>query len=177
MHDSLKFLGHIFFIFLLFLLYIFGQVFLVNTHIRLKVQPNLKSNMMYKLQLHTLALYIPSHIYSHTSTSIAKSSYQRIQIITKPLHHLVVLKFHTFNLRPFLIKMNFRNTSTLLIIFVICVAILSQVGVEATRVLSEDFGNGNQLETHSPIYVKAKEIMAYWLQKLPSGPSPPGEGH
>uniref|UniRef100_A0A7N2MSL8 Transmembrane protein n=1 Tax=Quercus lobata TaxID=97700 RepID=A0A7N2MSL8_QUELO len=73
--------------------------------------------------------------------------------------------------------MNFRNTSTLLIIFVICVAILSQVGVEATRVLSEDFGNGNQLKTHSPIYVKAKEIMAYWLQKLPSGPSPPGEGH
>ncbi|KAL4632325.1 hypothetical protein ACB092_04G042200 [Castanea dentata] len=73
--------------------------------------------------------------------------------------------------------MNFRNTSTLLIIFVICVAILNHSGVEATRVLSEDFSNANSLETDSPIYVKAKDIMAYWLQRLPSGPSPGGEGH
>ena len=55
-------------------------------------------------------------------------------------------------------------------------AILSRGGVEATRVLSEDFGNANSLQTGSPIYVKAKDIMAYWLQRLPSGPSP-GEGH
>nr|POF03255.1 hypothetical protein CFP56_55592 [Quercus suber] len=61
--------------------------------------------------------------------------------------------------------MNFRNTSTLLIIFVICVAILSRGGVEATRVLSEDFGNANSLKTGSPIYVKAKDIMTYWLQR------------
>ena len=73
--------------------------------------------------------------------------------------------------------MNFRNTSTLVIIFVICVAILSHSGVEATRVLSEDFGDANSFETGSPIYVKAKDIMAYWLQRLPSGPSPGGEGH
>ncbi|KAK7826549.1 hypothetical protein CFP56_032100 [Quercus suber] len=73
--------------------------------------------------------------------------------------------------------MNFRNSSTLLIIFVICVAILNHGGVEATRVLSEDFSNSNSLETDSPIYVKAKDIMAYWLQRLPSGPSPGGEGH
>ena len=73
--------------------------------------------------------------------------------------------------------MNLRNTSALLIIFVICVAILSHGGVEATRVLSEDFGNANSLQTDSPIYVKAKDIMAYWLQRLPSGPSDGGEGH
>ena len=73
--------------------------------------------------------------------------------------------------------MNFRNTSTLLIIFVICVAILSHGGVEATRVLSEDFGNANSFESGSSIYVKANDIMAYWLQRLPSGPSPGGEGH
>ena len=73
--------------------------------------------------------------------------------------------------------MNFRNTSTLLIIFVICVAILNHGDVEAARVLSEDFSNANSLETDSPIYVKAKDIMAYWLQRLPSGPSPGGEGH
>ena len=45
-------------------------------------------------------------------------------------------------------------------------AILSHGGVEATRVLSEDFGNANSFETGSPIYVKAKDIMAYWLQRL-----------
>ena len=77
--------------------------------------------------------------------------------------------------------MNFRNISTLVILFVICVAILIRGGVEATRVLSEDFGNANSLQTDSqtdsPIYVKAKDIMAYWLQRLPSGPSPGGEGH
>ena len=73
--------------------------------------------------------------------------------------------------------MNFRKTSTLLIIFVICVAILSHAGVEATRVLFEDFGNANQLETQSDIYAKAKDIMAYWLQRLSSGPSSGGEGH
>ena len=74
--------------------------------------------------------------------------------------------------------MNFRKTSTLLIIFVICVAILSHAGVDATRVLFEDFGNANdQLETQSHIYVKVKDIMAYWLQRLSSGPSSGGEGH
>ncbi|KAK4566500.1 hypothetical protein RGQ29_002669 [Quercus rubra] len=73
--------------------------------------------------------------------------------------------------------MNFRNTSTLLIILVICVAILNHGGVEAKRLLSEDFGNANSLETDSPVYVKVKDIMAYWLQRLPSGPSPGGEGH
>ncbi|KAK7826548.1 pamp-induced secreted peptide 1 [Quercus suber] len=75
--------------------------------------------------------------------------------------------------------MNFRNTSTLLIIFVIYVAISKQVGVQATRgsVLSEDSGNANQLETHSHIYAKAKDIMVYWFQRLPSRPSPPGLGH
>ncbi|KAK7826552.1 hypothetical protein CFP56_032097 [Quercus suber] len=68
--------------------------------------------------------------------------------------------------------MNFRNRSTLLIIFVICVAIFNHAVVEATRVLFEDFGNANHLETLSLIYVKAKDVMAYWLQRLPSGPSP-----
>ncbi|KAF3953900.1 hypothetical protein CMV_020688 [Castanea mollissima] len=75
--------------------------------------------------------------------------------------------------------MNFRNTRTLLIIFIIYMAILNQVGVQATRgrMLTKDSSNANQLETHSPIYVKAKDIMTYWFQRLPSGPSPPGLGH
>ncbi|KAK7826551.1 hypothetical protein CFP56_032098 [Quercus suber] len=47
--------------------------------------------------------------------------------------------------------MNFRKAGTLLIIFVICVAILSHGGVEATRVLFEDFGNANSLETGSAV--------------------------
>jgi hypothetical protein len=72
--------------------------------------------------------------------------------------------------------MNFRKTSTLLIIFIISVAIFSHARVEATRVLAEDFAGANHLETYSSIYEKAKHSMAYWLERLPSGPSP-GDGN
>ncbi|KAE8076594.1 hypothetical protein FH972_015231 [Carpinus fangiana] len=72
--------------------------------------------------------------------------------------------------------MSFRKTSTLLVILFISVAILSHVRVEATRVLSEDFASADHLETYSSIYERAKHSMAYWLERLPSGPSP-GDGH
>jgi hypothetical protein len=69
--------------------------------------------------------------------------------------------------------MNFRKTSTLLIIFVISVAILSNVRVEAARVLASA---DHQLETYPSVYEMAKLNMAYWLERLPSGPSP-GDRH
>ncbi|MBA0870054.1 hypothetical protein Goshw_007271 [Gossypium schwendimanii] len=74
-------------------------------------------------------------------------------------------------------KMNSRKLNTLLIIFVISVAILSHVGVEATRVLAEDFAKANHLETYSSVYEKAKFTMSCWLERLASGPSPRGPGH
>ena len=64
-------------------------------------------------------LYIPSHnsqFVTHIHKHLAKSSFQRIQnlfLVPTPL----ILTQKT--------KMNFRKTSTLVIIFVICVAILS----------------------------------------------------
>ncbi|XVF84323.1 hypothetical protein PTKIN_Ptkin17bG0027700 [Pterospermum kingtungense] len=71
-----------------------------------------------------------------------------------------------------------RVINTLLIIFVISVAILSQVRVEATRVLPEGFAKGNHLETYSSsVYEKAKFTMSCWLERLASGPSPRGPGH
>jgi hypothetical protein len=74
-------------------------------------------------------------------------------------------------------EMNFRKTSTLLIIFVISVAIFSHgCRVEAARVLSEDFGSADHLQTYSSVYERARINMAYWLARLPSGPSP-GDGH
>ncbi|KDO45790.1 hypothetical protein CISIN_1g044990mg, partial [Citrus sinensis] len=76
--------------------------------------------------------------------------------------------------------MNSRKVSTLLIIFVISVAILSRAGVEATRVLPEDFAKANHLETFTPppsVYEKARYTMAFWLERLASGPSPRGRGH
>ncbi|XWS22164.1 hypothetical protein CRYUN_Cryun29cG0011300 [Craigia yunnanensis] len=73
--------------------------------------------------------------------------------------------------------MNSRKVNTLLIIFVISVAILSQVQVEATRVLPEDFTQANHLETYSSVYEKAKFTMSCWLERLASGPSPRGPGH
>jgi hypothetical protein len=71
--------------------------------------------------------------------------------------------------------MNSPKTITLLIIFVIFTAVLNDAGVEAIRVLSEDFVTSNHLDTYS-FYEKAKHNMAYWLERLPSGPSP-GAGH
>ncbi|TXG72746.1 hypothetical protein EZV62_001325 [Acer yangbiense] len=73
--------------------------------------------------------------------------------------------------------MNARNLGTLLIVLVISVAILSHVGVEATRVLPEDFASENHLETYSSVYEKAKTTMGCWLGRLASGPSPKGPGH
>ncbi|EEF27866.1 conserved hypothetical protein, partial [Ricinus communis] len=55
--------------------------------------------------------------------------------------------------------------------------ILSQVRVEATRVLPEDFASTNHLETYSSVYEKAKSHMSCWLERLASGPSPRGRGH
>jgi hypothetical protein len=70
--------------------------------------------------------------------------------------------------------MNFRKTSTLLIIFVISVAILSHARVEAARVLAST----DHLETYSSIYerLKLKLNMAYRPEKVSSGPSD-GGGH
>ncbi|KAF3451023.1 hypothetical protein FNV43_RR07112 [Rhamnella rubrinervis] len=72
-------------------------------------------------------------------------------------------------------RMNF----VVLIIFVISVAVLSQAGVEATRVLPEDFARANHLETYSTstVYEKAKYTMSCWFERLASGPSPRGPGH
>ncbi|KAE8076616.1 hypothetical protein FH972_015253 [Carpinus fangiana] len=72
--------------------------------------------------------------------------------------------------------MTIRKAITLLIIFVIFAAILNDARVEASRVLSEDFTSANHLDTYSTFYDKAKRNMAYWLERLPSGPSP-GAGH
>ncbi|KAB2062449.1 hypothetical protein ERO13_A10G141900v2 [Gossypium hirsutum] len=73
--------------------------------------------------------------------------------------------------------MNSRKLNTLMIIFVISMAILSHVGVEATRVIAEDFAKANHLETYSSVYEKAKFTMSCWLERLASGPSPRGPGH
>ena len=119
---------------------------------------NKKPTKTHRVQ--TWRLYIPSHnsqFVTHIHKHLAKSSFQRIQnhfLVPTPL----ILTQKT--------KMNFRKTSTLVIIFVICVSILGPGGVEATRVLSEDFGNANSLKIGSPISVKAEDIMAYWLQRL-----------
>ncbi|KAJ0093234.1 hypothetical protein Patl1_26654 [Pistacia atlantica] len=73
--------------------------------------------------------------------------------------------------------MNSRKVCTLLIVFVVSVALLCHVGVEATRVLQEDFATANHLMSRSSVYEKAKFSMGCWLQRLASGPSPRGKGH
>ncbi|OIW21777.1 hypothetical protein TanjilG_10800 [Lupinus angustifolius] len=81
--------------------------------------------------------------------------------------------------------MNSRKEYTLLnivTVFVIFVAILvshSECGVEASRVLSgsQDFARANYLNTYTSAYEETKNTMAFWLQRLASGPSPKGPGH
>ncbi|KAK7312387.1 hypothetical protein VNO77_36200 [Canavalia gladiata] len=83
--------------------------------------------------------------------------------------------------------MNSIKACTLLnlITVVMCFAILiceSQIRVEASRVLldSEEsaFARANHLKTYtSSTYEHAKNTMAFWLQRLASGPSPKGPGH
>ncbi|EXB55199.1 hypothetical protein L484_018126 [Morus notabilis] len=75
--------------------------------------------------------------------------------------------------------MNFLKKSTLLIVvFVVTLAFLSQTGVEASRVLSENFTRANHIQTYSSsVYEKAKFTMSCWLERLASGPSPRGPGH
>ena len=76
------------------------------------------------------------------------------------------------------ITYGFRKTCTILMmIFVIFVVISCHSGVEATGTLKENFASDNHHHTYSKIYEKAKYTMKYWLQNLPSGPSPSGPGH
>ncbi|KAK2989375.1 hypothetical protein RJ640_007774 [Escallonia rubra] len=72
--------------------------------------------------------------------------------------------------------MEFQKTSTLLIVFVVFVVAASLVSVEAGRVLPEDFAGANHLATYPSMYMKAKDTMACWLERLASGPSPKGPG-
>ncbi|OVA08796.1 hypothetical protein BVC80_8801g23 [Macleaya cordata] len=74
--------------------------------------------------------------------------------------------------------MSFKQAITFLFILIIGVAILSRSGVEATRVLSEDFASANHLVTYpNTVYEKAKSTMTCWLGRLASGPSPKGPGN
>ena len=70
-----------------------------------------------------------------------------------------------------------RSSTTFLIILVIFVTIIGQVHVEGARMLSEEFKSATDLTTSSYVYEKAKFTMAYWLERLASGPSPKGPGH
>ncbi|PON77703.1 Transmembrane protein [Parasponia andersonii] len=74
--------------------------------------------------------------------------------------------------------MNSRYLSTLLVISLVAVAVLGHASsVGASRVLPDDFAGESHLETYSSVYENAKQSLAFWLQKLSSGPSPSGPGH
>ncbi|CAJ1933377.1 unnamed protein product [Sphenostylis stenocarpa] len=80
--------------------------------------------------------------------------------------------------------MGFSKACTLLnlVVLVMIVAILAgEIRVEA-RVLSHSeefaFARANNLQSYtSSAYEQAKKTMAFWMQRLASGPSPKGPGH
>lgn len=70
------------------------------------------------------------------------------------------------------------RASIVLICFVIYVACMSKnIGVEATRMLSDDLPQTGDVVRFPIMYKNARETMSYWLQRLASGPSPRGPGH
>ncbi|PKU78667.1 hypothetical protein MA16_Dca000010 [Dendrobium catenatum] len=61
------------------------------------------------------------------------------------------------------------------VVFVIVVA--STQNATAIRTMSEELRERNKdPSVEQSVYEKAKEIMASWMEKLPSGPSPGGGG-
>ncbi|KAK2967254.1 hypothetical protein RJ640_013418, partial [Escallonia rubra] len=70
--------------------------------------------------------------------------------------------------------MDVGRKSTLLIIVGIFVVVTSLAGVHSGRALLEDFADANHLATYPSMYMKAKDTLACWLERLASGPSPKG---
>ncbi|KAK9141250.1 hypothetical protein Scep_010931 [Stephania cephalantha] len=74
--------------------------------------------------------------------------------------------------------MNMRRACSFLLVFVVFAAILvGNGGVEASRVMPEDFACANHLATYPSAGEKARATLSCWLNKLESGPSPRGPGH
>lgn len=72
--------------------------------------------------------------------------------------------------------MNSKKMSIVLVVFVIYIVCMSEVGVNAARILSEDLSQP-KLISFPRFYDDAKETMSFWFQRLASGPSPEGPGH
>ncbi|KAK7264365.1 hypothetical protein RJT34_31972 [Clitoria ternatea] len=111
--------------------------------------------------------------------------------LVAPLHHhqattTLLSSSNNFQLSFKLISMGSIKACTLwnLIAIVICMAILiGHNRVEGSRVLLDSdegfaFATSNHLKTYTTTtYEQAKNTMAFWLQRLASGPSPKGQGH
>jgi len=67
---------------------------------------------------------------------------------------------------------------SIMLFVIVAAAISSQLHVEATRVLPGDVVNGeNDDIAMYPFYKTVKYNMAFWLQRLASGPSGGGGGN
>ncbi|KAK3017659.1 hypothetical protein RJ639_003276 [Escallonia herrerae] len=74
--------------------------------------------------------------------------------------------------------MDVGRRSSRLIIGVIFVIVTSLAGVHSGRaLLAEDFADANHPATYPSMYMKAKDTMACWLERLATGSSPKGPGH
>ncbi|GMH20630.1 hypothetical protein Nepgr_022471 [Nepenthes gracilis] len=75
--------------------------------------------------------------------------------------------------------MNFegRRSGVLVLLLVVVLAAFSKMS--AARPLSENFGGANEKSspTYDSVYEIATQNLAFWLQRLSSGPSGSGPGH
>ncbi|KAK9138757.1 hypothetical protein Sjap_009351 [Stephania japonica] len=76
--------------------------------------------------------------------------------------------------------MNMRACAFLLVFVAFAAIVIGNGGVEASRLLPEDFACANHLATYPSVASaaeKARATLSCWLNKLESGPSPRGPGH
>ncbi|KAH0468553.1 hypothetical protein IEQ34_003586 [Dendrobium chrysotoxum] len=75
--------------------------------------------------------------------------------------------------------MSLRGSRALLLVIIIISIVFaaSMQSSAALRLLKEEPSGVRNLDAGMSLYVQAKEVMALWMERLPSGPSPGGGGN
>ncbi|KAL0918880.1 hypothetical protein M5K25_010926 [Dendrobium thyrsiflorum] len=71
-----------------------------------------------------------------------------------------------------------RSRSLLLVIIIVSIVFAASMQSSAAlRPMPEEPSGARNLDAGLSLYEQAKEVMALWMERLPSGPSPGGGGH
>ncbi|KAI0510660.1 hypothetical protein KFK09_011268 [Dendrobium nobile] len=75
--------------------------------------------------------------------------------------------------------MSLRGCRALLLVIIVVSIVFaaSMQSSAALRPMPEEPNGTRNLAAELSLYEQAKEVMALWMERLPSGPSPGGAGH